>query len=180
MPHRQLGEDRRGEAAGELGGLLYVGLALTSRGLRVVEFNARFGDPETQVVLARLETGLGGVLLTAASGGLDELPALTWSDDAAVVVVVAAEGYPGTPRPGGEIALPDDRDDAWILQAGTSVVNERLTASGGRVLGVVGRGDDLAAARSSAYAHIGRIGYADGFWRSDIAEKAAAASRPSA
>src|SRR5699024_3074532 len=84
-------------------GLLYCGLALTSRGVRVIEFNARFGDPETQVVLARLKTPLAGVLHAAATGGLAELAPLAWHDSAAVTVVLAAEGYPGSPRAGDVI-----------------------------------------------------------------------------
>ncbi|WP_296138072.1 phosphoribosylamine--glycine ligase [uncultured Tessaracoccus sp.] len=149
-------------------GLLYAGLAITSRGLRVIEFNVRFGDPETQAVLALLDTPLAPVLLAAARGELAELPSLTWRDGAAVVVVQASRGYPGTPVRGGEITLPEDTDDAWVLQAGTSLVDDTLVASGGRVLGIVGRGADLDAAREAAYAHLGRVEFADGFHRSDI------------
>lgn len=154
-------------------GLLYVGLAMTSRGPRVVEFNARFGDPETQVVLARLETPLGQLLHAAATGQLDRFPALTWSDEAAVVVVVAASGYPGTPASGGSITLPAETADAWVLHAGTTEHDGELVASGGRVLGVMGRGADLTEARRAAYAHTERIGFAEGFWRNDIALRAA-------
>lgn len=154
-------------------GLLYVGLAMTSRGPRVVEFNARFGDPETQVVLARLETPLGQLLHAAATGQLDRFPALAWSDEAAVVVVVAASGYPGTPASGGSIALPAETADAWVLHAGTAEHGGELVASGGRVLGVVGRGASLTEARRAAYAHAGQIAFADGFWRNDIALRAA-------
>ena len=150
-------------------GLLYVGLALTSRGVRVVEFNARFGDPETQVVLARLESPCGRLLYAAATGSLTGFGPLTWSDDAAVVVVVAAAGYPGTPASGGEIVLPPDTPTAYTLHAGTRLDGDTLVASGGRVLGVVGRGSDLHAARASAYAHVDAIAFADGFCRRDIA-----------
>lgn len=155
-------------------GLLYVGLAMTSRGPRVVEFNARFGDPETQVVLARLETPLGELLYAAATGGLDRFTSLSWSQDAAVVVVVASDGYPGIPVIGGPIALPTDTNTATVLQAGTSLDQGKLVSSGGRVLGVVGRGANLDEARQAAYAHVARIDFSDGFWRTDIAARAAA------
>ena len=149
-------------------GLLYAGLALTSRGLRVVEFNVRFGDPETQAVLALLETPLVDVLGAAARGELAALPPLSWRDGAAVVVVEAAEGYPGTPVAGGAITLPADTEDAWTLHAGTRMDGERLVASGGRVLGIVGVADDLEGARARAYQHLAQVDYADGFHRTDI------------
>lgn len=149
-------------------GLLYAGLALTSKGLRVVEFNVRFGDPETQAVLALLKSPLGQVLRAAARGELDRIPALQWHDGAAVVVVEAAEGYPGTPKTGGAIQLPPDAGQAWVVQAGTKLVDGHLVAGGGRVLGVVGRGEDLNEARERAYEHLTRVDYADGFHRTDI------------
>lgn len=158
-------------------GLLYVGLALTSRGLRVVEFNVRFGDPETQVVLARLRSPLGELLSAAAQGDLggylDRNGPLIWSEDAAVVVVMAAAGYPETPVLGGRIVLPEPTELAYVLHAGTKLADGQLAASGGRVLGVVGLGSDLAAARERAYSHLQQIDFADGFSRSDIALKAA-------
>ncbi len=158
-------------------GLLYAGLALTSRGTRVVEFNARFGDPETQVVLARLRTPLGGLLHAAATGRLHEVGPLEWSDDAAVTVVVAAAGYPGTPRAGDELtglAGADALDGVDVLHAGTAVDDAgRVGASGGRVLSVVGTGPDLAAARARAYAGVDLIGLAGGHHRTDIAATAA-------
>ncbi|MHA6512594.1 phosphoribosylamine--glycine ligase [Tessaracoccus sp. Z1128] len=149
-------------------GLLYAGLALTSRGLRVVEFNVRFGDPETQAVLALLETPLAGVLRAAARGELDTVEHLSWREGAAVVVVSAAAGYPGTPAAGGTIVLPDDEADAYVLHAGTRLDGDRLVSAGGRVLGIVGRGDDVDQARERAYALLGRVDYADGFHRTDI------------
>lgn len=149
-------------------GLLYAGLALTSKGLRVVEFNVRFGDPETQAVLALLRTPLGGVLRAAARGELDSVGDLDWRDGAAVVVVSAASGYPGTPATGGEIRLPEDRDDAYVLQAGTRLDGDTLVAAGGRVLGIVGRGADLAAAREEAYGLLAEVDFAGGFHRTDI------------
>ena len=149
-------------------GLLYAGLALTGRGVRVVEFNVRFGDPETQAVLALLETPLAGVLRAAARGELASLPPLRWRDGAAVVVVEAARGYPGTPVGGGNIELPADTDRAWTVHAGTKATDGRLIASGGRVLGIVGLGEDLDQARGRAYQHLSRVDFPDGFHRTDI------------
>lgn len=149
-------------------GLLYAGLALTSRGLRVVEFNARFGDPETQAVLALLKTPLASVLRAAARGELAALPPLEWHDGAAVVVVEAAKGYPGTPVTGGGIELPADTAEAWCLQAGTRLDGDQLVSSGGRVLGIVGVGADLDIAREQAYRHLAQVRFPDGFHRTDI------------
>jgi phosphoribosylamine--glycine ligase len=158
-------------------GLLYAGLALTSRGLRTVEFNARFGDPETQVVLARLLTPLGGVLKAAATGHLADVPDLRWTPDAAVVVVVAAEGYPNTPRTGDPIEGLDavgDSTDAYVLHAGTRASDDGgVVSAGGRVLSVVGTGHELAAARAAAYGAVGKISLRGSHHRSDIAEQAA-------
>lgn len=149
-------------------GLLYAGLALTSAGLRVVEFNVRFGDPETQAVLSLLETPLAGVLSAAARGELDTVGPLAWCDGAAVIVVAAAAGYPGTPTAGGTIVLPGDEPDAYVLHAGTTTDGDRLVAAGGRVLGIVGRGANVDEARTRAYDLMGRIDFADGFHRTDI------------
>jgi phosphoribosylamine--glycine ligase len=158
-------------------GVLYCGLALTSRGMRVVEFNARFGDPETQVVLARLATPLAGVLLAAATGRLAALPPLEWRDDAAVTVVVASHGYPESPRSGDVITGLDDAaavDGVHVLHAGTaSGPDGAVVSAGGRVLSVVGTGPDLAAARAAAYAGVERIGLDGSHHRSDIARAAA-------
>ena len=149
-------------------GLLYVGLALTSKGLRVVEFNVRFGDPETQAVLALLKSPLAGVLRAAARGELHTIGQLEWHEGAAVVVVAAADGYPGLPKSGGTIVLPDDEVDAYVLHAGTRLDGDTLVAAGGRVLGIVGRGADVDAARAKAYGLLERIDFADGFSRTDI------------
>jgi len=149
-------------------GLLYAGLALTSRGLRVVEFNVRFGDPETQAVLSLLETPLGGLLDAAARGALDGIGPLRWRDGAAVVVVSAAEGYPDTPATGTPIELPADEADAYVLHAGTRLEGDELVSAGGRVLGIVGRGDDVDQARANAYGLLTKIGFPGGFHRSDI------------
>ncbi|MCL3863163.1 phosphoribosylamine--glycine ligase [Actinotalea sp. K2] len=154
-------------------GVLYCGLALTSRGVRVIEFNARFGDPETQVVLARLATPLAEVLLAAATGHLADQPPLRWLDDAAVTVVLAAHGYPGTVRAGDEVAGVDDAEElagVHVLHAGTSADDDgRLVSSGGRVLSVVGVGPDLAVARETAYAGLALIELRGAHHRSDIA-----------
>ncbi|MGY4645232.1 phosphoribosylamine--glycine ligase [Cellulomonas sp. URHB0016] len=158
-------------------GVLYCGLALTSKGLRVVEFNARFGDPETQVVLARLVTPLAGVLLAAANGTLAALPPLRWRDDAAVTVVVASAGYPASPRSGDPIDGVADADalpDVHVLHAGTATADGTLVSAGGRVLSVVGTGVDLGAARAAAYEGVDRIALAGSHHRSDIAAAAAA------
>lgn len=158
-------------------GLLYVGLALTSRGLRVVEFNARFGDPETQVVLARLETPLAGVLHAAATGTLADVPPLRWSDRAAVTVVLASPGYPSVPRTGGAIGgLDAESDDSLVLHAGTALDSSgQVIAAGGRVLSVVGTGADLREARAAAYRRVAQISLDGGQHRTDIALTAAEA-----
>lgn len=156
-------------------GLLYCGLALTSRGLRVIEFNARFGDPETQVVLARLDTPLDEVLLAAATGRLDQV-ALHWRDGAAVTVVVAAPGYPAAVETGGALTGLDEAEavpGAWVLHAGTALDDGgALVASGGRVLSVVGTGATLADARTTAYEALARIGLPGAQHRTDIAAAA--------
>ncbi|RLP09036.1 phosphoribosylamine--glycine ligase [Propionibacterium australiense] len=153
-------------------GLLYVGLALTKAGPLVVEFNARFGDPETEAILPRLDTGLGVLLHAAATGALAEQPPLDVSDRACVGVVLAAKGYPATPVKGCVITLPGEPEGVHVIHAGTALDDQgRLVAAGGRVLVVVATGADIADARERAYAHIGQIDFADGFARSDIASK---------
>lgn len=153
-------------------GLLYAGLALTSKGLRVVEFNARFGDPETQVVLARLDSPLATLLHAAATGTLADVPTLQWSDDAAVCVVVAAQGYPESPVTGGVItglAEADAVDGVDVLHAGTRADGDQVVSSGGRVLSVVGRGPSIEAARERAYAGVALIDLPESHHRTDIA-----------
>ncbi|MEV0446739.1 phosphoribosylamine--glycine ligase [Streptomyces sp. NPDC050600] len=161
-------------------GLLYAGLAITSRGVRVIEFNARFGDPETQVVLARLRTPLAGVLLNAANGTLEDQSPLTWRDDAAVTVVVASHNYPDTPRTGDPIeglaeVAATDAPEAYVLHAGTRRDGDAVVSAGGRVLSVTATGTDLAQARERAYAAVGRIRLDGSQHRTDIALKAAGA-----
>jgi phosphoribosylamine---glycine ligase len=157
-------------------GVLYAGLALTSRGVRVVEFNARFGDPETQAVLARLGSPLGILLRTAAAGSLRDLPPLRWRDGSAVTVVVAAAGYPAAPRTGDVIeGLADAEavEGVEVLHAGTRRDSTgQLVSSGGRVLSVTATGSELAQARGRAYAAVERVRVEGGHFRRDIAEAA--------
>ena len=154
-------------------GVLYCGLALTSRGVRVIEFNARFGDPETQVVLPRLATPLDQLLLAAATGELAAQPAPRWHDTAAVTVVVAAHGYPERARSGDRIsgvAEAEALPGVHVLHAGCGLDGEgSLVSAGGRVLSVVGTGADQDEARERAYAGVGRIVLADSQHRRDIA-----------
>ncbi|MGB8020363.1 MAG: phosphoribosylamine--glycine ligase [Candidatus Nanopelagicales bacterium] len=156
-------------------GLLYAGLALTSRGVRVVEFNARFGDPETQVVLPLLRTPLAGLLRAAARGTLDEVGPLHWHDGSAVTVVLAAPGYPEAPTTGGLITgVPSDSaPPAWVVHAGTALRDGSLVASGGRVLCATALGADLGEARARAYQLLSGIGLPGGHFRNDIALAAA-------
>lgn len=156
-------------------GLLYAGLVLTPEGFKVIEFNARFGDPETQVLLARLRTPLGGLLYRAATGSLTEDPALDFSSDAAVTVVIASSGYPGEIRTGDEISGLAEASSlgAIVFQAGTRIQGRNLVSAGGRVLSVTGVGQDLAAAREVAYRGVDAITLAGSIHRNDIALVAA-------
>jgi len=154
-------------------GLLYAGLALTSAGIKVIEFNARFGDPETQVVLDRLASPLAELLLGAATGDLGAVAAPRWRDGAAVTVVIAAPGYPAAPVRGAGIRLGAARADGYVLHAGTAVGEAgELVAAGGRVLNAVGTGPDVAAARAVAYQVAGTIEMDGGWYRRDIALRA--------
>ncbi|WP_026360586.1 phosphoribosylamine--glycine ligase [Amycolatopsis nigrescens] len=151
-------------------GLLYAGLALTSDGPQVIEFNCRFGDPETQVVLALLNTPLAGLLHATATGRLAEQPPLDWHPGAAVTVVIAADGYPGVPRAGDVIT---GGETEGVLHAGTRRREDGAVVShGGRVLSVVGIGDDLAAAREQAYARVAKVHLPGSHHRTDIALRA--------
>jgi phosphoribosylamine---glycine ligase len=162
-------------------GLLYAGLALTAEGVRVVEFNARFGDPETQVVLDRLASPLAGLLQAAAAGDLASVPAPSWRPGAAVTVVLAAEGYPGDPIKGDKIDILDlpERPGCYLLHAGTALAKGaagggNLVSAGGRVLNAVGSGADLTEARTNAYAIAEHVRMRGGWYRHDIAARAAA------
>jgi len=158
-------------------GLLYAGLSLTAGGVRVIEFNARFGDPESQVVLDRLASPLAGLLAAAAGGSLADAGPLRWAPGAAVTVVIAAEGYPAAPVKGDPIHGIDHAErvpGAHVLHAGTATDGAgRLVSAAGRVLNVVGTGPDLAAARDVAYRAAGAIEMRGGWYRRDIAEAAA-------
>lgn len=170
-------------------GLLYCGLAMTSKGIRVVEFNVRFGDPETQVVLERLDSDLVELLYAAATGTLALTPAPIWSEEAAVTVVMASYGYPGTLRTGETIVGLEEAeafDGVHVIHAGTTFIpatpdlngagnccgeepEDRIVNSGGRVLNVVGRGIDVQTAREAAYAGVARIRFSGEQHRNDIA-----------
>lgn len=151
-------------------GLLYAGLALTKNGVKVIEFNARFGDPETQVLIPRLKTPLATLLYNAATDNLDDT-VLHWSDESAVTVVLASEGYPESPSTGALIDIPTCMETT-IFHAGTSHTSHGLVSSGGRILAVTGLGANLSEARENAYGTISRIGCEKSFYRSDIALKA--------
>ena len=153
-------------------GLLYAGLALTSRGVRVVEFNARFGDPETQPLLALLDSPLSALLMGAATGTLADVPPPVWRDGAAVGVVMASRGYPESSSSGDVITGLDRAealDDVHVIHAGTALRDGDLVTAGGRVLAVVGVGDDVAAARAAAYAGVALISFDGAQHRTDIA-----------
>ena len=157
-------------------GLLYAGLALTSRGIKVIEFNARFGDPETQVVLARLKSPLSELLMAAATGKLNSLPELDWKSESAVTVVMAAQGYPESPVTGAQISGIDDatRLGASLYHSGTATDHTgTLVVHGGRVLSVTAIGQDLGDARRRAYAAVETIKFAGEHHRTDIALAAA-------
>jgi phosphoribosylamine--glycine ligase len=156
-------------------GLLYAGLALTAHGVRVVEFNARFGDPETQPLMALLTSPLSHLLMAAATGGLDTIRPPRWRSGAATTVVMAAAGYPGSPRRGDAIAgvaAADALEGVDVIHAGTAVVDGELVTAGGRVLAVTAVGADLAQATSRAYAGVGLIDFAGEHHRTDIAARA--------
>ena len=157
-------------------GLLYAGLALTDHGTRVIEFNARFGDPETQVLIPRLVTPLASLLYKAATGNLGDTQ-LQWRDDSAVTVVLAADGYPSAPKSGSPIASIPKIDQVQIFHAGTAMDGNGLVSAGGRVMTVTGIGSDLTEARNRAYRAISQIDLEGSFYRSDIALNASVAEK---
>ncbi len=150
-------------------GVLFAGLMLTSAGPRLIEYNVRFGDPECQVLMMRLADDLLPLLRDAATGMLADRP-VAWRDEAALAVVMAANGYPGAPETGGAIAGIDaaQADGARIFHAGTRAAADGLVAAGGRVLAVTATGANVAAARDAAYRAVARIEFPTGFWRHDI------------
>jgi phosphoribosylamine--glycine ligase len=157
-------------------GLLYAGLALTDHGTRVIEFNARFGDTETQVLIPRLATPLASLLYKAATGNLGDTQ-LQWRDDCAVTVVLAADGYPSAPKSGAPITSIPTIDQVQIFHAGTAMNGNGLVSAGGRVMTVTGIGSDLTEARNRAYRAISQIDLEGSFYRSDIALNASVAEK---
>ncbi|GAC1441941.1 MAG: phosphoribosylamine--glycine ligase [Mycobacteriales bacterium] len=153
-------------------GLLFAGLAITAAGPSVIEFNCRFGDPETQAVLALLETPLAAVLLACADGTLAALPPLIWRDGSAVTVVVAAEGYPDAPTTGDEVSIGQLPGGVTVQHAGTRLAGGHVVSSGGRVLAVTAVADDLAAARDLAYQGVAAVSLRGAHLRSDVALRA--------
>jgi len=155
-------------------GVLYAGLMLTAEGPKLIEYNVRFGDPEAQVLMPRLEGDILPILHACATGGLASLPAARFSDETALGVVLAATGYPGTPRTGGAVAGLDraEATGATVFHAGTRLDDGRLTAGGGRVLCVVATGPDARTARDRAYAAVDAVDFPDGFCRRDIGWRA--------
>ena len=154
-------------------GCLYLGLMVTSDGPKVVEFNARFGDPETQVVLPLLDSDLVAIMCACADGTLADVP-IRWKDGAAVCVVLASGGYPGHYEKGQEIHGLADAEaiGALVFHAGTAMKDGKLVTNGGRVLGVVGRGADISSAVDAAYAAATKISFKDAYYRKDIAHRA--------
>ena len=157
-------------------GLLYAGLSLTDHGIRVIEFNARFGDPETQVLIPRLETPLASLLYKAATRNLEGVT-LTWREESAVSVVLAAHGYPDVPAIGDPITGLPEIKGVEVFQAGTKRSDDVLVSSSGRVLSVTGLGSDLTEARNCAYRGISQIKLEGSYYRSDIALNAAVAEK---
>ena len=151
-------------------GVLYAGLMLTAEGPKLIEYNARFGDPECQVLMMRLESDLLELIHAVAKGRLAEAEPVRFSDAAALTVVMAANGYPGAAQTGGAIEGLDalTGGDAIVFQAGTALADGKLVANGGRVLSVTASGTSIAEARDRAYAAVGRIGFPSGFCRGDI------------
>lgn len=154
-------------------GLLYCGLIITKRGVRVIEFNARFGDPETQVVLRRLNSSLESLLHRAATGRLADGPSAQFSDDVAITVVLASEGYPDSAAPDREITGLHEDQQVEHCHAATKLIDGKLMATGGRVLSVVASAKDFNTARELAYANIKDIHLEGSHYRKDIAKKVA-------
>lgn len=151
-------------------GVLYAGLMLTDQGPKLIEYNARFGDPECQVLMMRLQDDLAALLLAVAKGELAAFGPVTLVDEVALTVVMAAKGYPGTPEKGGAIngIAEAEQDGVKIFHAGTVLKDGKIVANGGRVLNVTAKGASVSAARDSAYAAIEKIDFQTGFCRKDI------------
>jgi phosphoribosylamine--glycine ligase len=155
------------EAGTPFSGILYAGLMLTEEGPKLVEYNVRFGDPECQVLMLRLDSDLLALMLACAKGALADAPPPRFTREAALVVVMAAKGYPGTPSKGGAISGLGQKG-ARIFQAGTAQKGGKLVADGGRVLGVAALGQTVAEAQRAAYRAIDGIAFPTGFCRRDI------------
>jgi phosphoribosylamine--glycine ligase len=157
-------------------GVLYAGLMLTAQGPKLIEYNARFGDPETQVLMPRYEGDLVRLMLAVATGTLADQPDPAFADQTALTVVVAARGYPGTPVAGGVIGgiAAAEETGATVFQAGTRAAGDTLVAAGGRVLAVTALGDGVAAAQAAAYRAVDALDFPDGFCRRDIGWRAVA------
>ncbi|MFL0586628.1 phosphoribosylamine--glycine ligase [Sphingomonas sp. ABOLG] len=155
-------------------GVLYAGLMLTAEGPKLIEYNVRFGDPECQVLMARFAGDLVETLLAVAEGRLADMPAPAFADDVALTVVMAANGYPGTPETGGAIRGIEaaEATGAVVFQAGTRADGEEIVAAGGRVLAVTATGGDVAEAQRRAYAAVDMIDFPTGFCRRDIGWRA--------
>jgi phosphoribosylamine---glycine ligase len=161
-----------GEAGTPYSGVLYAGLMLTAEGPKLIEYNARFGDPECQVMMMRYEGDLAALMLACAQGRLGEVAPPQFSQRTALTVVMAAEGYPGTPKSGGVIDLGKaEQDGAKVFLAGTRREGDRLVASGGRVLSVTALGDTVTEAQAAAYRAVDVIHFPDGFCRRDIGHR---------
>jgi phosphoribosylamine--glycine ligase len=155
-------------------GVLYAGLMLTAEGPKLIEYNVRFGDPECQVLMMRLESDLLELMCAAAKGNLAEADPPRFSSKAALTVVLAANGYPGTPEKGGPVGgiAEAEQSGAMVFQAGTAEADGRLIASGGRVLAVTAAGKSVKAAQKAAYAAVELVDFPSGFWRRDIGGRA--------
>ncbi|WEK41838.1 MAG: phosphoribosylamine--glycine ligase [Candidatus Sphingomonas colombiensis] len=180
LEERALGEivrptiDALADAGTPYVGVLYAGLMLTADGPKLIEYNVRFGDPECQVLMARFTGDLVELLLAVAAGRLADQPEPAFSSDIALTVVMAAKGYPGTPKAGGAISAIDaaEATGAVVFQAGTKEVDGQLVASGGRVLTVTATGADVKSAQDIAYRAVDAIDFPDGFCRRDIGWRA--------
>jgi phosphoribosylamine--glycine ligase len=161
------------ETGAPFSGVLFAGLMLTAQGPKLIEYNTRFGDPECQVLMTRLDGDLVPLLLAAAEARLSEVSA-RWHDEAALTVVMAAEGYPGTPRKGTAISGLDraEASGAKVFHAGTALADGKLVANGGRVLNVTATGATVSAAQASAYRAVDLIDWPGGFCRRDIGWRA--------
>ena len=161
-------------------GALFVGLMLTAEGPKLIEYNARFGDPETQVLMMRLKSDIVTLLLGVADGALKTMD-VRWHDDAALTVVMAAQGYPGTPLKGSVIRGLDRAaqvEGVEIFHAGTAIKDGQIVANGGRVLNVTARGRTVGEAQARAYRAVDLIEWPEGFSRRDIGFRAVARERP--